>query len=84
MQNKIKTDNFEIKVHDSLTGYYVNVRTKDQLVSVFRTHIVVYGHTVVYENNKMVTAGKALVHVHTIARKVEVVKDMEIIVTDEP
>jgi hypothetical protein len=69
---QIKTDNFEIDVHDSPDGYYVDVKTKSHLVSVFRTHVVVY------ENDK------ALVHVHTSMRKIEVVKEMEFDVTDEP
>jgi len=69
---QIKTDNFEINVHDSPEGYYVDVKTKSHLVTVFRTHVVVY------ENDK------ALVHVHTSARKIEVVKEMEFDVTDEP
>jgi len=69
---QIKTDNFEIDVHDSPEGYYVDVKTKSHLVSVFRTHVVVY------ENDK------ALVHVHTSMRKIEVVKEMEFDVTDEP
>ena len=69
---QIKTDNFEINVHDSPEGYYVDVKTKSHLVTVFRTHVVVY------ENDK------ALVHVHTSARKIEVVKEMEFDITDEP
>ena len=69
---QIKTDNFEIEIHDSPDGYYVDVKTKSHLVTVFRTH------TVVYENDK------ALVHVHTSARKVEVAKEMEIDTDNEP
>jgi len=72
MYKKIKTDNFEIDVHDSPDGYFVDVKTENHLVTVFRTHAIVY------ENEK------ALVHVHTTARKIEVVQGMEIDVTDEP
>jgi len=72
---QIKTDNFEVDVHDSPDGYYVDVKTKSHLVSVFRTHVVVY------ENLK----DKALVHVHTLARKVEIAKEMmEFDVTNDP
>ena len=66
---QIKTENFEIDVYDSPdTGYYVDVKTTSHLVAVFRTHAIVY------ENNK----DKALVHVHTTARKIAVAKMMEI------
>jgi len=63
---QIKTDNFEVDIHDSPDGYYVDVKTKSHLVIVFRTHAIVY------ENDKH----KALVHVHTLARKVEIAKEM--------
>jgi len=70
---QIKTDIFEINVYDDPdTGYFVDVRTKSHLVTVFRTHVVVY------ENDK------ALVHVHTSARKIEVAKEMEIDTDNEP
>ena len=70
---QIKTDNFEIDVHDSPDGLsFVDVKTMSQLVSVFRTHVVVY------ENEK------ALVHVHTLMRKIEIAKAIEVDVTDEP
>ena len=69
---QIKTDNFEINVHDSPDGYYVDVKTKSHTVTVFRTHAVVY------ENEK------ALVHVHTAARKIEVAFAMKVDVTNEP
>ena len=70
---QIKTDIFEINVYDDPdTGYFVDVRTKSHLVTVFRTHVVVY------ENEK------ALVHVHTSARKIEVAKEMEIDTDNEP
>jgi hypothetical protein len=69
---QIKTDNFEIEIHDSPDGYYVDVKTKSHTVTVFRTHAIVY------ENDK------ALVHVHTSMRKVEVAKEMEIDTTNEP
>ena len=39
---KIKTDNFEIEIHDSPDGYYVDVKTKSYMVSVFRTHVHVH------------------------------------------
>ena len=69
---QIKTDNFEINVHDSPDGYYVDVRTQSHSITVFRTHVVVY------ENEK------ALVHVHTSMRKIEVAKEMEIDTDNEP
>ena len=69
---QIKTDNFEIDVHDGSDGYYVDVKTKGHLVTVFRTHAVVY------ENEK------ALVHVHTSLRKIDIAKTMETDVTNEP
>ena len=77
---QIKTDNFEVDVHDSPDGYYVDVKTKSHLVTVFRTHAIVY------ENLKDKNLkDKALVHVHTLARKVEIAKEMmEFDVTNEP
>jgi len=69
---QIKTDNFEINVRDSPDGYYVDVRTQSHSITVFRTHVVVY------ENEK------ALVHVHTSMRKIEVAKEMEIDTDNEP
>jgi len=70
---QIKTDIFEINVYDDPdTGYFVDVRTKSHLVTVFRTHVVVY------ENDK------TLVHVHTSMRKIEVAKEMEIDTDNEP
>jgi len=69
---QIKTDNFEIDVHDSLNGYFVNVKTKSHMVTVFRTHAVVY------------EKDKALVHVHTALRKIEIVKAIKVDVTSEP
>jgi len=71
---QIKTDNFEIEVHDGQYGYYVDVKAEGHLVTVFRTHVVVY------EKDK----DKALVHVHTALRKVEIAKEMEIDTTNEP
>ena len=71
---QIKTDNFDIDVHDSPDGYYVYVKTVNHLIAVFRTHVVVY------ENHM----NKALVHVHTSMRKIEVAKEMEIDTTNEP
>jgi len=68
---QIKTDNFEIEVHDG-NGYYVDVKTENHTVTVFRAHAMVYKN------------GKALVHVHTALRKVEVAKEMEIDTTNEP
>jgi len=69
---QIKTDNFEIDIHDGQYGYYVDVKTENHTVTVFRTH------TMVYKN------GKALVHVHTALRKVEIAKDIQVDVTNEP
>ena len=71
---KIKTDNFEIDIHDSPDGYYVDVKTSSHMVTVFRTHAIVY------ENQK----DKALVHVHTSIRKIDIAKAMKVDVTDEP
>jgi len=71
---QIKTDNFEIDVHDGPDGYYMDVKTKGHLVTVFRTHVVVY----------KIQKDKALVYVHTTARKIEVAKEMETDATDEP
>jgi metal-sulfur cluster biosynthetic enzyme len=68
---QIKTDNFEIDIHDG-NGYYVDVKTENHTVTVFLTHAMVYKN------------GKALVHVHTALRKVEVAKDIKVDVTDEP
>jgi hypothetical protein len=68
---QIKTDNFEIEIHDSPDGYYVDVKTQSHTVTVFRTHAIVY------ENEK------ALVHVHTSMRKIDVAKEMGF-GTDEP
>jgi hypothetical protein len=102
---QIKTANFEIDVHDSPDGYYVDVKTKSQLVSVFQTHVVVYAETrsdrarnwkenlhdlpepllneVVREIDRQ-EGNKILVHVHTVGRKIQVAKEMEIDTTNEP